>query len=418
MATKLENSIHGSAFDVEQIRQDFPILSEEVYGKPLVYLDNGASAQKPRAVIDAISNVYETEYANVHRGVHYMSQLATDAMEGAREKLRAFINARDVREVIFVRGATEGINLVASSWGRNNLSVGDEVILSVMEHHSNIVPWQLIAQQTGALLKVVPISENGSLDMNAYAELLSEKTKIVAITHISNALGTVTPVDEIIRIAHEKEVPVLLDGCQAAPHMALDMQALDVDFYVFSGHKIYGPSGIGVLYGKEKLLDAMPPYHGGGEMIDVVTFEKTTYADLPFKFEAGTPHISGVIGMGAAIDYINMVGLEKVAVHEDDLLEYGTAKLGGVNGLKIIGTSPQKAAILSFVMEGIHPHDVGTILDREGIAVRTGHHCAQPVMERYDLAATIRASIGMYNTREEIDLLVSGLGRVREIFGQ
>ncbi|MBO38098.1 MAG: cysteine desulfurase CsdA [Rhodospirillaceae bacterium] len=418
MATKLENSIHGSAFDVEQIRQDFPILSEEVYGKPLVYLDNGASAQKPRAVIDAISNVYETEYANVHRGVHYMSQLATDAMEGAREKLRAFINARDVREVIFVRGATEGINLVASSWGRNNLSVGDEVILSVMEHHSNIVPWQLIAQQTGALLKVVPISENGSLDMNAYAELLSEKTKIVAITHISNALGTVTPVDEIIRIAHEKDVPVLLDGCQAAPHMALDMQALDVDFYVFSGHKIYGPSGIGVLYGKEKFLDAMPPYHGGGEMIDVVTFAKTTYADLPFKFEAGTPHISGVIGMGAAIDYINMVGLEKVAVHEDDLLEYGTAKLGGVNGLKIIGTSPQKAAILSFVMEGIHPHDVGTILDREGIAVRTGHHCAQPVMERYDLAATIRASIGMYNTREEIDLLVSGLGRVREIFGQ
>ncbi len=418
MATKLENTDQRRAFDVERIRQDFPILSEKVYGKPLVYLDNGASAQKPRAVIDAISAVYETEYANVHRGVHYMSQMATDAMEDAREKVRTFINARDIREVIFVRGATEGINLVASSWGRKNLSAGDEIILSVMEHHSNIVPWQLIAEQTGALLKVVSISENGSLDMNAYAELLSEKTKIVAITHISNALGTVTPVDEIIRIAHEKDVPVLLDGCQAAPHMALDMQALDVDFYVFSGHKIYGPSGIGVLYGKEKLLDAMPPYHGGGEMIDVVTFEKTTYANLPFKFEAGTPHISGVIGMGAAIDYINMVGIEKVAVHEDDLLEYGTAKLGGVNGLKIIGTSPQKAAILSFVMEGIHPHDVGTILDREGIAVRTGHHCAQPVMDRYDLAATIRASIGMYNTREEIDLLVSGLGRVREIFGQ
>ena len=417
MATKLENTDLRPAFDVGRIRQDFPIPSEKVYGKPLVYLDNGASAQKPRAVIDAISAVYETEYANVHRGVHYMSQMATDAMEDAREKVRTFINARDIREVIFVRGATEGINLVASSWGRKNLSAGDEIILSVMEHHSNIVPWQLIAEQTGALLKVVPISDNGSLDMDAYAEMVCAKTKIVAITHISNSLGTITPVDEIIRIAHEKDVPVLLDGCQAAPHMELDMQALDVDFYVFSGHKIYGPSGIGVLYGKEKLLDAMPPYHGGGEMIDVVTFEKTTYADLPFKFEAGTPHISGIIGMGAAIDYINMVGIDKVAAHEQDLLEYGTSRLCGVNSLKLIGTAPQKAAILSFVMEKIHPHDVGTILDREGVAVRTGHHCAQPVMDRYDIAATIRASIGMYNTREEIDLLVAGLERVQEIFG-
>ena len=418
MATKLENTDLQPAFDVERIRQDFPILSEEVYGKPLVYLDNGASAQKPRAVIDAISNVYETEYANVHRGVHYMSQMATDAMEGAREKVRAFINARDTREVVFVRGATEGINLVASSWGRNNLSAGDEIILSVMEHHSNIVPWQLIAEQTGAVLKVVPISDHGVLDMEVYEKLVCDKTKIVAITHISNALGTITPVDQIIRIAHEQNVPVLLDGCQAAPHVALDMQALDVDFYVFSGHKIYGPSGIGVLYGKEKLLDTMPPYHGGGEMIDVVTFEKTTYADLPFKFEAGTPHISGIIGMGAAIDYINSVGIDNVTLHENDLLEYGTGKLSQVNGLKIIGTAPQKAAIFSFVMEEIHPHDVGTILDREGVAVRTGHHCAQPVMERYDIAATIRASIGMYNTREEIDSLVSGLERVQEIFGR
>ena len=418
MATKLENTDLRSAFDVERIRQDFPILSEKVYGKPLVYLDNGASAQKPRAVIDAISAVYETEYANVHRGVHYMSQKATDAMEGAREKVRAFINAKDTREVVFVRGATEGINLVASSWGRNNLSAGDEIILSVMEHHSNIVPWQLIAEQTGAVLKVVPINDHGVLDMEVYEELICDKTRIVAITHISNALGTITPVDEIIRIAHEKDVPVLLDGCQAAPHVALDMQALDVDFYVFSGHKIYGPSGIGVLYGKEKLLDGMPPYHGGGEMIDVVTFEKTTYADLPFKFEAGTPHISGIIGMGTAIDYINTVGIDNITAHENDLLKYGTGELSRVNGLKIIGTSPQKAAILSFVMESIHPHDVGTILDREGVAVRTGHHCAQPVMDRFDIAATIRASIGMYNTREEIDLLVSGLERVQEIFGQ
>ena len=412
------NAITTPAFDVERVREDFPILSEEVYGKPLVYLDSGASAQKPRAVIDAISNVYETEYANVHRGVHYMSQKATDAMEAARETVRAFINARDIREVIFVRGATEGINLVASSWGRQNLSAGDEIILSVMEHHSNIVPWQLIAEQTGAVLKVVPISDDGALDMNAYADLVSDKTKIVAITHVSNALGTITPVEEIIRIAHERGVPVLLDGCQAAPHMALDMQALDVDFYVFSGHKIYGPSGIGVLYGKAELLEAMPPYHGGGEMIDVVTFEKTTYADLPFKFEAGTPHISGIIGMGAGIDYINALGLGNIAAHEHDLLEYGAAKLGEINSLRMVGTAPKKAAILSFVLETVHPHDVGTILDREGIAVRTGHHCAQPVMDRFDIAATIRASIGMYNTREEIDVLVAGLGRVQEIFGR
>ena len=418
MATNPENAGLIPSYDVERIRQDFPILSEQVYDKPLVYFDSAASAQKPRPVIDAISNVYETQYANVHRGVHYMSQKATDAMEGSRESVRAFINAADVREIIFVRGATEGINLVAHCWGRQNLSAGDEIIVSVMEHHSNIVPWQMIAEQTGAVLKVIPISDDGALDMDAYADLMSDKTKIVAITHISNALGTITPIAEIIRIAHERGVPVLVDGCQAAPHVALDMQVLDADFYVFSGHKIYGPSGIGVLYGKAALLETMPPYQGGGEMIDVVTFEKTTYADLPFKFEAGTPHISGAIGMGAAIEYINGIGLENIAAHENDLLAYGTEKLSEINSLNLVGTAPEKAAILSFVLETVHPHDVGTILDREGIAVRTGHHCAQPVMDRFDIAATIRASIGMYNTREEIDVLVAGLGRVQEIFGR
>jgi len=417
MATNPKNAMLTPSYDVERIRQDFPILSEQVYDKPLVYFDSAASAQKPRAVIDAISNVYETKYANVHRGVHYMSQKATDAMEESRESVRTFINAADVREIIFVRGATEGINLVAHCWGRQNLSAGDEIIVSVMEHHSNIVPWQMIADQTGAVLKVIPIGDDGALDMDAYADLMSDKTKIVAITHISNALGTITPIAEIIRIAHERGVPVLVDGCQAAPHVALDMQALGADFYVFSGHKIYGPSGIGVLYGKAALLETMPPYQGGGEMIDVVTFEKTTYADLPFKFEAGTPHISGAIGMGAAIKYINGIGLENIAAHENDLLAYGTEKLSEINSLNLVGTAPEKAAILSFVLETVHPHDVGTILDREGIAVRTGHHCAQPVMDRFDIAATIRASIGMYNTREEIDVLVAGLGRVQEIFG-
>jgi cysteine desulfurase/selenocysteine lyase len=418
MATNPKNAMLTPSYDVERIRQDFPILSEQVYDKPLVYFDSAASAQKPRAVIDAISNVYETQYANVHRGVHYMSQKATDAMEESRESVRTFINAADVREIIFVRGATEGINLVAHCWGRQNLSAGDEIIVSVMEHHSNIVPWQMIADQTGAVLKVIPIGDDGALDMDAYADLMSDKTKIVAITHISNALGTITPIAEIIRIAHERGVPVLVDGCQAAPHVALDMQALGADFYVFSGHKIYGPSGIGVLYGKAALLETMPPYQGGGEMIDVVTFEKTTYADLPFKFEAGTPHISGAIGMGAAIKYINGIGLENIAAHENDLLAYGTEKLSEINSLNLVGTAPEKAAILSFVLETVHPHDVGTILDREGIAVRTGHHCAQPVMDRFDIAATIRASIGMYNTREEIDVLVAGLGRVQEIFGR
>ena len=404
-------------FDIARIRQDFPILSQQVYDKPLVYLDSAASAQKPKAVIEAISHTYETEYANVHRGVHYMSQKATDAMEGARETVRGFINAKSEREIIFVRGATEGINLVADCWGRQNLKNGDEIILSQMEHHSNIVPWQLIAERTGAIIKVVPVNEAGELEMDAYEALLNDSTAMVALTHVSNALGSITPMAEIIRRAHERNVPVLVDGCQGVPHVAVDVQALDADFYVFSGHKLYGPSGIGILYGKEALLEFMPPYQGGGEMIDLVTFEKTTYADLPFKFEAGTPHIAGAIGLGAAVDYVTDLGFDRIAAHEEDLLEYGTQQLSAINSLRMVGTAADKTAILSFVLGDVHPHDVGTILDREGIAVRTGHHCAQPIMERYDIAATVRASLGFYNTREDIDALVKALGRVQEIFG-
>ncbi len=411
-------AVANGAYDIDAIRGDFPILGERVYDKPLVYLDNGASAQKPRAVIDSLSRVYETEYANVHRGVHYMSQKATEAMEGAREKARAFINAEHAHESIFVRGATEGINLVASSWGRANLEAGDEIVLSVMEHHSNIVPWQIVAEQTGAAIRVAPIDDDGVLDMDALESLIGPRTRMVAITHVSNALGTVVPVDEAIRIAHRHGALVLLDGCQAVPHMAIDVRALDVDFYVYSGHKLYGPSGVGILYGKESLLKAMPPYQGGGEMIETVTFEKTTYADLPFKFEAGTPHIAGAIGLGAAIDYVTRIGLDRIGAHESDILEYATGRLGALNSVRLIGTAPEKAAIVSFNLEDVHPHDVGTILDREGVAVRTGHHCAQPVMDRFDVAATVRASFGLYNTRQEVDALVDALGRVQEIFGR
>lgn len=407
----------SGAYPIDRIRSDFPILSEQVRGKPLVYLDNGASAQKPKAVIERISRTYETEYANVHRGVHYMSQKATDAMEAARSRIRDFINASSDKEVIFVRGATEGINLVAASWGRANLSPGDEIVLSVLEHHSNIVPWQLIAEQTGAVIKVVPVDDAGEFLVEEYEKLLSDRTKMVAVTHVSNALGTVVPVELVIRAAHDRGAVVLLDGCQAAPHMKLDMQALDADFYVFSGHKLYGPSGIGVLYGKEVLLDAMPPYQGGGEMIDRVTFEKTTYAELPFKFEAGTPHIAGIIALGSAVDYVDGIGFDAISAHEHDLLEYATAQLGALNTVDIVGTAREKAAILSFNIRDVHPHDVGTILDYDGIAVRTGHHCAQPIMDRFDVAATVRASFGLYNTREEVDALVKGINRVQEMFG-
>lgn len=407
----------NGAYPIDRIRMDFPILSEQVRGKPLVYLDNGASAQKPRAVIDQISKTYETEYANVHRGVHYMSQKATDAMEASRVTAQKFMNAADEKEIIFVRGATEGINLVASSWGRANLTPGDEIILSVLEHHSNIVPWQMIAEQTGAVIKVVPIDDSGTFLLDEYEKLLSPRTKMVAVTHVSNALGTVVPVSDVIRLAHAQGALVLLDGCQAVPHIPVDVQTLDVDFYVFSGHKLYGPSGIGVLYGKQALLQAMPPYQGGGEMIDRVTFEKTTYADLPFKFEAGTPHIAGIIALGSAIDYLNVLGFEAIAAHEHDLLSYATERLAGMNSVNIVGTAAEKAAILSFNIHDVHPHDVGTILDYDGIAVRTGHHCAQPVMDRFDVAATVRASFGLYNTREEVDVLVDGINRVQEMFG-
>ena len=410
-------ALHKSGFPINDIRSDFPILSEKIYGKPLVYLDNGASAQKPIQVIKAISGVYEARYANVHRGVHYLSQVATDDMEAAREKVRGFINARSEREVIFVRGATEGINLVASSWGRANLTVGDEIILSQMEHHSNIVPWQLIADITGAIIKVIPINDAGELEIEVFQNLLSEKTKMVAITHVSNALGTIVPLEKVIKKSHDAGALVLVDGCQAAPHLQVDVQELDADFYVFSGHKIYGPSGIGVLYGKESLLESMPPYQGGGEMIDTVSFSGSTWADLPFKFEAGTPNIADAIGIGNAIDYVSALGLTSIMEHEEALLSYATEKLKAINSIRIIGNASKKAAIISFVMGDIHPHDIGTILDRQGVAVRTGHHCAQPVMERYDITATVRASFALYNTFEEIDSLASSLSKVKEIFG-
>lgn len=410
-------TLHKSGFPINDIRSDFPILSEKIYGKPLVYLDNGASAQKPIQVIKAISGVYEARYANVHRGVHYLSQVATDDMEAAREKVRGFINARSEREVIFVRGATEGINLVASSWGRANLTVGDEIILSQMEHHSNIVPWQLIADITGAIIKVIPINDAGELEIEVFQNLLSEKTKIVAITHVSNALGTIVPLEQVIKKSHDAGALVLVDGCQAAPHLQVDVQELDADFYVFSGHKIYGPSGIGVLYGKETLLESMPPYQGGGEMIDTVSFSGSTWADLPFKFEAGTPNIADAIGIGNAIDYVSALGFTSIMEHEEALLSYATEKLKAINSIRIIGNASKKAAIISFVMGDIHPHDIGTILDRQGVAVRTGHHCAQPVMERYDIPATVRASFALYNTFEEIDSLASSLSKVKEIFG-
>ena len=411
-------NITNDAYDVERIRADFPILASTVYDDlQLVYLDNGASAQKPNSVIDSIRHTYEAEYANVHRGVHFMSQKATEAMEGAREKTREFLGAADEREIIFVRGATEGINLGASSWGGTELGPGDEIVLTVMEHHSNIVPWQLIAERTGAVIKVAPIDDAGELIMDEFEKLLGPRTKMVAVTHVSNALGTVVDVATIIRMVHDHGAVALIDGCQAVPHMAVDVQALDADFYVFSGHKLYGPSGIGVLYGKSDLLNAMAPYQGGGEMINTVSFEGSTWAELPYKFEAGTPHIAGTIALGAAIDYVTGIGVERIAAHESELLEYATRRLREINRVRLIGTARDTAAIVSFELDGIHPHDVGTILDREGVAVRTGHHCAQPVMDRFHVAATVRASFGLYNTRDEVDALVASLRRVQEIFG-
>jgi cysteine desulfurase / selenocysteine lyase len=404
------------AYDVEAIRRDFPILSTRVYGKPLVYLDNAASAQKPMAVIEAEQKVYESLYANIHRGVHYLSVHATDAYDAAREKARAFLNAASTHEIIFVRGTTEAVNLVAQTFGRQNVRAGDEVLITALEHHSNIVPWQLLCEEKGARLAVAPIDDSGDLDLAAFEEMLSPKTRIVSVAHLSNALGTVLPVRRIAELAHARGIPVFVDGAQAAPRMPVDVRALDVDFYAFSSHKIYGPTGVGVLYGKTALLEAMPPYQGGGDMIRSVTFEKTTFNDLPYKFEAGTPNIAGGIAFGAALDYVNGLGLTAIEAHEHDLLAYATAALSEIAGLTIIGTARKKAGVLSFVLEGIHPHDIGTVLDREGIAIRTGHHCAQPVMDRFGLPATARASFGLYNTRDEVDALVAGIHKVIGMF--
>ena len=405
------------SFDVEKIRQDFPILTQEVHGKPLVYLDNAATSQKPKAVIDAILRFYTVDCANIHRGVHELSERATMAYEEARVRIQRFINAPDPRQVIFVRGTTEAINLVASSYGRPRIGAGDEIVISALEHHSNIVPWQMLCEEKGARLRVIPMNDAGELLLDEYEKLLNPRTKLVALVHVSNALGTVNPIHQMIEMAHAHGAVVLVDGAQATPHLAVDVQALDVDFYAFSGHKVFGPTGTGVLYGKRQLLEAMPPYQGGGDMIRTVTFEKTTYADLPHKFEAGTPNISAVIGLGTAIDYLNGIGMPNIAAHEHELLVHGTELLSAIPGLRIIGTAREKAGVISFVMEGIHPHDVGTILDHEGIAVRTGHHCAQPVMDRFGVPATTRASLSFYNTIEELDALAAGIGKVKEVLG-
>ncbi|WP_333840915.1 cysteine desulfurase [Pelomicrobium sp.] len=398
-------------------REDFPILKQQVYGKPLVYLDNAATSQKPASVIETERRYYEECNANVHRGVHALSQKATDAYEGARQKVARFLNARSAREIVFVRGCTEGVNLVAQSYGRTVLKPGDEVLITAMEHHSNIVPWQMVCQQTGAVLRVAPINDAGEMVFEEFERLVSERTRIVAAVHVSNALGTINPVERIVERAHAVGAKVLLDGAQAVPHVPVDVQALDCDFYAFSGHKIYGPTGIGALYGKEALLAAMPPYQGGGDMIKVVTFDKTLYNDLPYKFEAGTPHIAGAVGLGAALDYVMGIGMEAIAAHEHALLQYATEAVAGIKGLRLVGTARHKAGILSFVMDGVHPHDIGTILDHQGVAIRAGHHCAMPVMDRYGVAATARASFALYNTREDVDALVAGLHKVREVFG-
>ncbi len=406
----------GSDFDVDKIRADFPVLRQTIHGKPLVYLDSAATAQKPYAVIEAIRRFHEVDCANIHRGVHELSQRSTAAYEETRAKAKKFLNSRSRNELIFVRGATEGINLVASSWGRRNVKAGDEIVISAMEHHSNIVPWQMLAEEKGAKLRVIPMNDRGELLMEEYEKLLNPRTRMVAFCHVSNALGTINPAREIIEMAHRAGALTLVDGAQAAPHMKVDVQALDTDFYAFSGHKVCGPTGIGILYGRTKLLNAMPPYQGGGDMIRTVTFEKTTYNDLPYKFEAGTPNIAGGIGLGAALDYVTGVGLDKIANYEHDLLVYGTEALSRIPGLRMIGTAREKAAVLSFVIEGIHPHDIGTVLDRQGIAVRTGHHCAQPVMDAFGIPATTRASLAFYNTASEIDALAAGLQKVKEIF--
>ena len=403
-------------FDVDKIRADFPVLNQMINGKPLVYLDNAATSQKPQSVIDTLVNYYSTENANVHRGVHTLSQRATDDYEAARDKVKRFINAEKDEEIIFVRGTTEAINLISQTYGRSCMSEGDEIIISSMEHHSNIVPWQILCQEKGAILRVIPVNDLGELLLDEYERLFTDKTKLVSIVHQSNALGTINPAKEIVDIAHGHGVPVLLDGAQAIAHLEVDVRELGCDFYAFSGHKLYGPTGIGVLYGKESLLEKMPPYQAGGEMIKSVTFDETLYNVLPNKFEAGTPNIAGAIGLGAAIDYVGTLGIGQIAAYESELLQYGTGRLSSIEGLKIIGTADKKGSVISFVMEGVHPHDIGTILDAEGIAIRTGHHCAQPLMDRFGVPATARASFAFYNTKEEIDVLVKGIDRVIEVF--
>jgi cysteine desulfurase/selenocysteine lyase len=403
-------------FSLEEIRKDFPILQTKVYGKDLIYLDNAATTHKPVQVVERINKYYYAENSNIHRGVHHLSQLATNEYEAAREKIRAFINAKSAKEIIFTRGATESINLVASSFGRKYIGAGDEIIISAMEHHANIVPWQIFCETTGAVLKAIPIDDNGELILDAYQDLLTERTRLVSVVHISNSLGTVNPVEEIIRLAHERNIPVLLDGAQSIQHAHIDVQALDVDFFAFSGHKLYGPTGIGVLYGKQALLELMPPYQGGGDMIRSVTLEKTTYNDLPYKFEAGTPNIEGVIALGAAIDYVNAIGLDAIAAHENELNAYALEKLLAIPKLKLIGNAKKRAPVFSFVLEGIHPHDIGTIFDFEGVAIRAGHHCTQPVMQRFGIPATARASFALYTTREEIDRLIAAIHKVFEVF--
>lgn len=402
--------------DVAAVRSDFPILRQKVHGKPLVYLDNAATSQKPEVVLDALRDFYTVDCSNIHRGVHALSERATAAYEASREKIRGFLNAAETREIIYVRGATEAINLVAMTYGRQHIGAGDGVLVTAMEHHSDIVPWQILCEEKGAKLRVAPMNDAGELEMGEFEKLLGPRVKLVCAAHVSNALGTVNPVRELVRKSHAAGVPVLIDGAQAAPHMKVDVRALDCDFYAFSGHKVFGPTGIGVLYGKADLLESMPPFQGGGDMISSVTFEKTIYNALPYKFEAGTPHIAGVIGLGAAIDYVTNLGMERIEAYEHGLLEYGTRKLAEIPGLRLIGTAKRKAGVLSFVVDGIHPHDVGTILDQEGIAVRTGHHCAQPVMDRFGIPATTRASLALYNSREELDALARGIGKVKEIF--
>ena len=407
----------AKTFSPERLRADFPILAQQVHGKPLVYLDNAATTQKPNAVIEALDHYYRFDNANIHRGVHTLSERATSAFEGARAKVRQFVNAASDKEIVFVRGTTEAINLVVASWGRTNIRSGDEVLITALEHHANIVPWQMLCEQVGAQLRVIPVADSGELVMEEFERLLNSRTRMVAVTQCSNAIGTVTPIEHIIERAHAVGAVALVDGAQAVAHMPVDVRALDCDFYAFSSHKLYGPTGIGVLYGKERLLEAMPPYQGGGDMIKSVTFEKTVYNDLPYKFEAGTPHIAGAIGLGAAIDYVN--GLDRTAVdaHERDLLDYATGALREVSGARVIGTAPEKIGILSFTLDGVHPHDIGTILDHEGVAIRTGHHCAMPLMQRLRLPATARASFACYNSRDDVDALLRGIRKVQELFG-